>query len=515
MSSRGSEDNVLPRISDFYPRLFERSWIIFLFSEIGVVTAVVIIFWFITKILSIDVALMLITFFLIFLQSTVGYLLLVYALKPTKLIAQTLAQVNNESSVLIPPNRNDPSLERSGLSPIINAIYSNNNQPRTEESSKSGGDMPSKILASLPIGLIALDSNRKIVFSNSLAPVSSSVKGDSSVQLDFSSIADSLDSWLEMVTTNQISAHKVWTRVANTTPGNTTDRKIFDVIVYYEKNSLNGIETIITTIDRTEEYSEEEVNLDFIALAAHELRGPITVIRGYLDILDEQISGQLTTEQQSLIERLDVSAKRLSSYVNNILNASRYDRKHLQLTLRESSIDNIVNDIKDDMELRAKTLNRQLVWQLPHNMPTVAVDQSSVSEVLSNLIDNAIKYSHDGGSIEVTARPDERFVYISIRDHGIGIPSNVASSLFNKFYRSHRSREVISGTGLGLYISRAIIESHGGSIEVESKEGLGSTFTFSLPIFATIANQLSGSNNNTNLIRQGNSWIRNHSRVKE
>jgi signal transduction histidine kinase len=283
-------------------------------------------------------------------------------------------------------------------------------------------------------------------------------------------------------------------------------------LAHYRKKSPSGIETILITVDRTTEYLDNETNMDFIALAAHELRGPITVIRGYLDILDEQLAEKLSPDQHILIDRLNVSANRLSTYVNNILNASRYDRQHLQLKLRETTVESIISDIRDDMELRAKTLNRELDFQVPHDLPSVAADRSSVSEVLSNLIDNAIKYSPDGGRIAVSAAVDGDFVAISVRDHGIGIPAAVAEHLFSKFYRSHRSRGAISGSGLGLYISRAIVESHGGHISVESVENEGSTFTFTLPIFATVADQIA--TDNSSLIRSGEPAISNHGFVE-
>jgi len=134
-----------------------------------------------------------------------------------------------------------------------------------------------------------------------------------------------------------------------------------------------------------------------------------------------------------------------------------------------------------------------------------------MSEVLGNLIDNAIKYSNDGGSIEVTAGVNGDFVEVSVVDHGIGMPANVISNLFHKFYRSHRSRETVAGTGIGLYISKAIVESNGGKISVRSVEGHGSTFTFSLPIYSTVADKLkTGVNNQGFIERSSSGWIKNH-----
>jgi signal transduction histidine kinase len=366
----------------------------------------------------------------------------------------------------------------------------------------------------MPVGFIALNADRQIVASNSLAPTYFAQDGQRLIQLDFADVSQSLDNWLESVIGNEIEAEKIWTHIQNVAPDK-PERRVFDVIAHYRQNAPGGTETVVITVDRTTEYWAEEDNADFVALAAHELRGPITVIRGYLDILDQQLGPTMTPEQHELIDRLNVSAKRLSSYVNNILNASRYDHKHLKLQLRETTIDSIISDIKDDMELRARTLGRALVWQIPPGLPTVAADSSSVGEVLSNLIDNAVKYSHDGGQIEVSALAQDDSLAISVSDHGIGIPAVVASNLFSKFYRSHRSRDAVGGTGIGLFISRGIIESHGGHIGVESVEGQGSTFTFTLPIFATVADQISSEGDNVNLIREGGSWIRNHSHVQE
>jgi signal transduction histidine kinase len=180
--------------------------------------------------------------------------------------------------------------------------------------------------------------------------------------------------------------------------------------------------------------------------------------------------------------------------------------------LNEETVAGIYNVIADDMMLRAKAQNRLLSVAIPADLPTVAADTASMSEVFGNLIDNAIKYSNEGGAINVTAAVKNDFVEVSIEDHGIGMPGNVVSNLFQKFYRSHRSRETVAGTGIGLYISKAIVESHGGTIGVTSEEGRGSTFTVQIPIYATVADKLQASDNsNKGLIENGDGWIKNHS----
>ncbi|MCL2038110.1 HAMP domain-containing histidine kinase [Candidatus Saccharibacteria bacterium] len=508
---------ILSRISDFYGRLFSRSWLELLLSQVMLVGLIIVVVVMVRPYFDLEVILIATALVLILLESVLAFMFLKRVLQPTDLIARALVQISGERSTLPPPDRNNPRYKKSGLKLMLDKLYELDEKAKACEAQTlpASEQLLRNLLAALPIGFIALDGQRKIIASNELAPTYFPEKDHRAIQLDFTDMPDSLNGWLGDVEKNAVESEKFWARVQNDAPGK-DDRKIYDVLAHYKKDAASGIETIIITVDRTQEYLENESSMDFIALAAHELRGPITVIRGYLDILDEQLAGQLTPDKHELIDRLNVSANRLSAYVNNILNASRYDRRHLQLQLSEMTINNIISDIRDDMELRARTLNRQLSFQIPDGLPSVAADRSSVSEVLSNLIDNAIKYSRDGGHVEVSAAQDDDFVAIKVRDWGVGIPTVVAQHLFSKFYRSHRSRGTISGSGLGLYISRAIVESHGGHISVESREGEGSTFTFTLPIFSTVADKLATTGgDNADLIRTGGNWIRNHGTIKD
>ena len=163
------------------------------------------------------------------------------------------------------------------------------------------------------------------------------------------------------------------------------------------------------------------------------------------------------------------------------------------------------------MQLRASTQHRLLTITIPDDLPTVAADRSSIGEVISNLIDNAIKYSFEGGTVTLTAAQKGDFIEVSVADNGVGMPANVVKNLFHKFYRSHRSREAVAGTGIGLYLCKAFIESHGGTITARSKENEGSVFSFTVPIYATVKDQLLEDGQlNRQLIRKGGGWIKNH-----
>jgi signal transduction histidine kinase len=447
------------------------------------------------------------------LGSIISLVLLALISKPSKDLLAAIIHVAGEPTTTTPPSPNDKRYANNGFKQALQTIYELAGKETVEpQQTNVTPDTKSvaiqTVLDTTACGFVVLGHDRNILYANKSAPVSVNQDTIQSLSLLFNG-NDTLNAWLDECEQHAVHAERTWTRVADRLPEE-EGRRLFDVIAIYEKGTVN--ETVLTLIDRTATYSVSEDELDFIAFAAHELRGPITVIRGYLEVLEDELDTVLQDDQHELFRRLTVSANRLSGYINNILNTSRYDRRHLKVHLNEDSLSGIYETIRDDMELRATAQNRLLTVNIPADLPTIAADRASISEVLGNLIDNAIKYSNEGGAINVTAETKGDFVEVSIEDHGIGMPGNVVSNLFQKFYRSHRSRETVAGTGIGLYISKAIVESHGGTIGVRSEEGRGSTFTAALPIYATVAEKLrTDDNNNEGLIEHGNGWIKNHS----
>lgn len=440
--------------------------------------------------------------------SGLNVILLTQLLLPLKDLTSALTHISGEPTVVTPPNPNARHFERDGFKPLLQLIYEKSKDTDTTANIVTPSINVSSALDTSTTGFIMLDKDRKVVYVNKAAPVHVDNEEATIIDLLFDN-DDTLAIWLDECDEHAVHAEHTWRRIADKVTGE-EGRRIYDIAASYQKGS--EAEVVITLFDRTSDYQPEDDSLDFIAFAAHELRGPITVIRGYLDVLGDELTGVIQDDQTELLNRLVVSANRLSSYVNNILNASRYDRRHLKVNLTEDSIAAIYDTISDDMRLRAASQNRLLAVSFPSDLPTVAADRASVSEVIGNLIDNAIKYSNEGGAVNVTAEVDGDSVKVLVEDHGIGMPGSVISNLFHKFYRSHRSRETVAGTGIGLYICKAIVESHGGKISVRSVEGQGSTFEFSLPIYATVAEKLKANDNsNESMIEHGASWIKNHS----
>lgn len=359
-------------------------------------------------------------------------------------------------------------------------------------------------------GLILFTPDGRIAYANQLAQ--NLVTPDYKLHL-YSDDEQDINQWIENARNNKLADYQIWHKVSNS-PAINDEQKFYDVITNFRKDE--AIETVVILIDRSEFYVKDEEDFDFIAFATHEIRGPITVIRGYLEILESELKPKLKDDYRQIFDRLMVSANRLSTYINNILSVSKYDRKHFQVYIQEENLSDIIDSVIDDLKLRALTQNRLLNFDIKAGLPSVAADKSSIGEVIVNLVDNAIKYSHEGGIINVNALVKGEFVEIQVSDRGIGMPSNVVNNLFKKFYRSHRSRETIAGTGIGLYLSKAIIDSHGGYIGVNSEVGEGSTFNFGLPIYANVADKLKdGAGDSQVLIKQrSGGWIKNHGLYK-
>lgn len=449
----------------------------------------------------------------VFLFLTALNLLLLHIIStPLKAMSVALAHTTDEHTSGNPPNPNDFLYSKNGMKPILEHIYSLGSETHATLSSEEFTAIKQleEGITRSRIGVALLDNKGKILYANSRAPIQLDSKEEKRLALDFNNGEDvQLPDWIRSCRKDTIHAEKVWTRL-RTTPS-TRKERFFDVAASYSKGST--VETALFFIDRTNEYGNDERDLDFIAFAAHELRGPITIIRGYLEVLEDELDEKLTDGQRTLLGRISVSANRLSTYLNNILNVSRYDRNDYIVHPSEQSIYEIYDSIADDMQGRASSRNRLLQVDINPELPSIAADPSSITEVFSNLIDNAIKYSNEGGVIEVGAKVAGEFIEISVRDHGIGMPDTVVRNLFHKFYRSHRSRESVAGSGIGLYISKGIIDAHGGTVSVNSSENKGSTFTFSLPIYAAVEEKLKASDNKKKqtLGHKGKKpWISNH-----
>jgi len=382
-------------------------------------------------------------------------------------------------------------------------------------------DYMMSLLNESPLATIVIDRDKKIRYFNNSAgkymkpTIDNPINNDLNVALEIAYPSDkTMDSWLENCQANKIKDTGIWERVRIQTDGR---NHIFDMIATFNKNESHGIETIIMLFDHTDRYQADDAEVSFVSLAVHELRTPITVLRGYVEVFEDELGPTLDDEGREFLQKMQISANMLSTFVNNILNVVRIDNDEMKVHMTKENWITILNNASKEFAIRAQARQRKLLVSFPTDLPPIAADRVSIYEVLSNLVDNAIKYSNPEGEIIISTYVKENMIETTIQDNGIGIPINVIDHLFDKFYRSHRSRDNVGGTGLGLYLSKAIVEAHGGMIWVKSTEGKGSTFGFTLPLYETVADNLANKDNGGNgeIVRNAHGWIKNHSLIRK
>lgn len=331
-----------------------------------------------------------------------------------------------------------------------------------------------------------------------------------SLHLEFPS-ERTLDAWILECQENKVTDTAYWERVHVLSKEDNSLMGQCDIAAYYNRDNPSGTEFIVTLFDRTLRYSQDDDSLGFVAMAVHELRTPITMLRGYIEVFEDELEGKLDAELQSFMLRMESAAKQLSALAGNILNVARIDQNQLALHLTEQQWPTVLEASVADAKLRAQIHGKTLEFNIAPNLPTVAVDPVSMYEVLNNLLENAIKYSGEGKRIIVSTQVDkEGMVQTTVQDFGIGIPASVLPNLFEKFSRNHRSRDQVSGTGLGLYLAKSIVTAHGGQIWASSKEGEGSTFGFTLQPYSKLSDEQKDATNKE-ITRSANGWIKNHS----
>lgn len=239
---------------------------------------------------------------------------------------------------------------------------------------------------------------------------------------------------------------------------------------------------ILALHDITHEKELEEMKLDFVSMAAHELRTPLTSIRGYLSVFQEE-DIPLNPEQQMFLKRISIASDQLVALVENLLNVTKIEKGVMVLNKKPVNLLEMVYAIIDSLKEPADQKHIAVTIVNPDaSLPLINVDAFRISEVITNLLANAISYTEKGGSVVISFEQIGTDVVTHIADTGQGIPREALSHLFTKFYRvSGKLEQGSKGTGLGLYIAKAIIDMHGGRIWVDSIINKGSTFSFSLP----------------------------------
>lgn len=238
---------------------------------------------------------------------------------------------------------------------------------------------------------------------------------------------------------------------------------------------------IVVFRDITHELEVEQMKQELISIATHELRTPITGIKGYLDMILAGDAGEIPAEAKEMLEEITKINQRLADLVDDLLNVGRIEQGRIEMRPIPMDIVKLIEEVIKELQIQAKEKNLELRFE-KHEMEKVKADPERTRQILINLVGNAIKYT-EHGSVTVALGKNEHEVIVAVEDTGMGISREGQKNLFEKFYRvkTDKTRQ-ITGTGLGLWITKQLVEKQGGKIWVESAEGKGSTFHFSLPI---------------------------------
>lgn len=223
----------------------------------------------------------------------------------------------------------------------------------------------------------------------------------------------------------------------------------------------------------------DQLKDEFLGLISHEMRTPLTTVVGGLALLSARDPGLTREDMEQLVDDAYHEARALSLILDNLLELARDRANRLALSRTAVSMAQLVKQTVAG--LKADPVHRIRV-ELPPDLPTLQADPVRVQRVLHNLLDNALKYSPNGGDVLVSARRNDQEVVVAVRDHGIGIAQSDLGELFKPFQRLDRGAAQSKGTGLGLMVCRRLVEAHGGRVWVESELGRGSVFSFSLPV---------------------------------
>ena len=253
------------------------------------------------------------------------------------------------------------------------------------------------------------------------------------------------------------------------------------------------IGAIVVFADITHEKEIEQMKQELISIATHELRTPITGIKGYLDMILSGDTGGVNLETKEIMQEMAMINQKLADLVDDLLNVGRIEQGRIEVKPQAMDLNKLIEEVIKELSIQAKDKKLELRYQKTE-IPQVKADPDRTRQILINLIGNAIKYTParnasqsdaggPAGKVEISCEKKEKEIVTHVKDSGIGMSKEAQKSLFQKFYRikNEKTRQ-ITGTGLGLWICKQLVEMQGGKIWVESVEGKGSTFTFSLPV---------------------------------
>jgi len=278
-----------------------------------------------------------------------------------------------------------------------------------------------------------------------------------------------------VITISTLTAYAIGTRYIE-------DPRMVALIVLLTTAILFIIAVIITnSFERLAEANR--MKSEFVSIVSHQLRSPLSNLRWALELLMSGKLGKIEEKQTEYFKIIKENSNRMTELIKDLLIVSRIETAKLLIKKMEFSLEDLVKELIKEFTPFARASNVEIKFRAKENLPKIFADQSQIRLVIENFLDNAIRYIKGIGVVEIKIESQEKNIYFEIKDTGVGIPKEEQKYIFQKFFRSENVlRYQTQGSGLGLYISKAIIEKSEGEIGFKSQEGIGSTFWFTLPI---------------------------------
>jgi signal transduction histidine kinase len=258
-------------------------------------------------------------------------------------------------------------------------------------------------------------------------------------------------------------------------------------LIETQQATMNILEDLAESKDRLDSYAQElekalKIRSEFTSMISHEMRTPLTAIREGISLLLEGMAGEINGDQREFLDLARTNVERLGRLIDDVLDFQKLEAGLMKFVFEPHDLNEIVYEVFRTMETVAREKHIALTVELDHELPKVECDRDRITQVLDNLVHNALKFT-TAGEIKMVVSHNEVEVTVAVKDTGVGIKEEDITKLFKKFSQLGEGiKRKTGGTGLGLVISKEIVEIHGGRIWVESEFGKGSTFAFTLPI---------------------------------
>jgi two-component system, OmpR family, phosphate regulon sensor histidine kinase PhoR len=329
----------------------------------------------------------------------------------------------------------------------------------------------------LPDPVLILDQKRRIIRSNSAANIffnTEDMTGDLTGYLRHPALLKAVDAAYK----GQVTGQGI-----EITRTDAVTQYLAAYVVSLQSDDARDLRLSVTLHDMTASRKLEQMRVDFVANASHELRTPLAILIGALETLMGPARNDLKAHQR-FFDMMEKQTARMSQLTDDLLSLSQIEINEHTRPAAPVNISKIVCSAKNMIQLKAEELEKEIKLELPEKETIVAGDSGQLSQVFTNLLDNALKYSREKAEVIVRVTDSEKNIQVSIMDFGEGIDPGHIPRLTERFYRvdGDRSRE-LGGTGLGLAIVKHIVSRHRGTLEIESEQGIGSTFTVNLPKF--------------------------------